>query len=150
MVCSTIYENPSKGKESKNTEKLSKNPWKDEINHMEKLLFFERIAAEWSAPSDRQIKLNKDRNSIKFQKCDDINSVKSTQQPPKDTKPTSYESKLNNVEPSSLSITSQKSNEKVICNVCNKPFKRNGLKQHMTKIHKTVTDGEISKFFREE
>ena len=57
---------------------------------------------------------------------------------------------MNNVESSSLSMASQKNDDKVICNVCNKTFKKNGAKQHMTKTHKIGTNGELTKFFRKE
>jgi ubiquitin C-terminal hydrolase len=77
MASSFTHKNPSQGKESKNIEKPKiYNPWQGEINRMEKLLFFERIAAEWSSPSDKLINLNKDKNITENQKYARINTEK--------------------------------------------------------------------------
>ena len=150
MASSFTHKNPSQGKESKNIEKPKiYNPWQGEINRMEKLLFFERIAAEWSSPSDKLINLNKDKNITENQKYARINTEKLSKETQNNINSSSCESKMNNVESSSLSMASQKNDDKVICNVCNKTFKKNGLK-HMTKIHKIGTNGELTKFFRKE
>jgi hypothetical protein len=153
MAPSFHYKKPSKDINSKNQKEKNHeksniyNPWLGEINRMEKLFFFERLAAEWTSPSNKMIYLNKDINITEIQKDDDLNVENLSQKTQKNTNSTRCESKINNVESSSISMASQKNDDRITCNICNKSFKQKGLKQHLTKTHKGATNGEIKKFF---
>ena len=93
------------------------------------------------------IPLNKGINITENQKNDNIKVEKLSQKTQKNTNSTRCESKINNVESSSISTASQKNEDRITCNICNKSFKQKGLKQHLTKTHKGATNGGIKKFF---